>query len=193
MIKAVTVFAASSRKVPEKYLLAADETARVLAGGHITVIYGGGSLGLMGRLADTMLNEGGYIKGIIPRFMIDAEWAHTGITELEVVETMHDRKRAFLENTDAVIALPGGTGTLEELLETITLKRLGLFTRPIVILNTDGFYDLFLEQLDKMIREKFLRPEHRRMWTVVQQPRELVEAMENAPGWDSSAIGFAAV
>ncbi len=193
MIQTVTIYAASSQKVPEKYLLAAAETARVLASQQIRVIYGGGSLGLMGRLADTMLALGGQITGIIPRFMIEAEWAHPGLDELKVVETMHERKQAFLEGTDAVIALPGGTGTLEELLETLTLKRLGLFTRPVLIMNTDGFYDPLFSLLDQMIEERFLRPEHRNMWTVVENPAGLMEGLRSAPAWDSSAIGFAAV
>lgn len=193
MIEQVTVFAASSRRVPARYLQAAEETARVLAANGVKVIYGGGSLGLMGSLANRMISEGGYIRGIIPRFMIDAEWAHQGLNELVVVETMHERKRAFLEATDAVIALPGGTGTLEELMESITLKRLGMLTCPIVLINTGGFYDPLLSFLEKMVEEHFLRPEHRRMWTVTDRPENLMEAIRSSDGWDSSAIGFALV
>jgi len=193
MIEQVTVFAASSRRVPSRYLQAAEETARVLAANGVKVIYGGGSLGLMGSLADRMIREGGYIRGVIPRFMIDAEWAHLGLNELVVVETMHERKRAFLEATDAVIALPGGTGTLEELMESITLKRLGMLTCPIVLINTDGFYDPLLSFFEKMVEEHFLRPEHRRMWTVTDRPENLMEAIRSSDGWDSSAIGFALV
>ncbi len=193
MIEQVTVFAASSRRVPARYLQAAEDTASVLAANGVKVIYGGGSLGLMGSLANRMIREGGYIRGIIPRFMIDAEWAHQGLNELVVVETMHERKRAFLEATDAVIALPGGTGTLEELMESITLKRLGMLTCPIVLINTDGFYDPLLSFLGKMVEEHFLRPEHQRMWTVTDRPENLMEAIRSSDAWDSSAIGFALV
>ena len=193
MIKQVTVFAASSARVAEKYLIAAEETAGVLSAAGVGIIYGGGAIGLMGRLADRVILCKGTITGIIPRFMIEAEWAHKGISRLKIVDTMHERKKAFLEDTDAVVALPGGTGTLEELFEVITLKRLGMFTRPIIIINTGGYYDPLFEMLEKMITEHFLRPEHKKMWTAIDHPSVLMDAIREAPGWDASAIKYAAV
>ncbi|HPV57420.1 MAG TPA: TIGR00730 family Rossman fold protein, partial [Tenuifilaceae bacterium] len=136
----VCVYCASSNKVDEKYFKATEILAKNLAKNGITSVYGGGSNGLMGCLADTALHEGGKVIGILPHFMDKVEWGHKNLTELILVKDMHERKRLLIEGVDAVVALPGGCGTLEELMEVITLKRLGKFTKPIIILNTDGFY-----------------------------------------------------
>jgi len=147
----------------------------------------------MGKLADTVLAEGGKIKGIMPQFMNEVEWAHKKVTDMEFTATMHERKSKFLENTDALIALPGGTGTLEELLEAITLKRLGQFTKPIIILNTNGYYDPLQMMLQRCVSENFLRPIHAEMWTFVQQPEEIMSAINQSMQWDENAISFAAI
>ena len=175
------------------YFEAARSLGKLLAARGITLIYGGGAVGLMGALADTMLREGGKVIGIIPRFMVEVEWGHPHLTQRIEVETMHQRKELCLRDTDAVIALPGGCGTVEELMETITFKRLGLFTRPIVIINTMGFFDPLIDQLERMIRERFMRPEHRRMWNIITHPGMLMDALDNAHPWDSSARNFASV
>jgi uncharacterized protein (TIGR00730 family) len=112
---------------------------------------------------------------------------------MRVVPDMHTRKRAFLEGTGAIVALPGGCGTFEELLEAITWKRLGLITCPILIVNTGGYYDPLIAMLDRSVEENFMRPEHRDMWTVIDHPSQMMHAIANAPGWDKNAIGFAAV
>ena len=185
------VYCASSGRISQVYFDATARLARELVKAGVFVIYGGGASGLMGKLADTVLAEGGKIRGVIPRFMDKIEWTHPGITEVVLTETMHQRKMEFLDGTDALVALPGGTGTLEELLEAITLKRLGLLTIPIVILNTGGYYDPLREMFEKAIRENFMRDKHRQMWTFVDEPEEVLPAIHGAAAWDKDAIRFA--
>jgi uncharacterized protein (TIGR00730 family) len=189
----ICVYCASSAKIDEIYFEATERLAKILVNSGVQVIYGGGGHGLMGKLADTVLAHGGHIKGIMPQFMNEVEWAHKRVTDFEFTKTMHERKAKFLENIDALIALPGGTGTLEELLEAITLKRLGQFTKPIIILNTNGFYDPLKLMLERCIEEKFLRPIHAEMWTFVHQPEEVMPAINQSMEWDENAISFAAV
>jgi uncharacterized protein (TIGR00730 family) len=193
MIKSVCVFCASSSKTEQVYLDAARELANVCVEGNIHVLYGGGAIGLMGALADQMLIRKGKITGIIPDFMKKMEWAHTEVSEMIIVEDMRERKKRMIENIDAVIALPGGVGTLEELLEVITLKQLGRFTKPVIIINTNGFYDKLLEFFEQMISQKFIKPYHREIWTVINNPKDLFEAINNSSKWDSSAINNASV
>lgn len=140
-INKVCVFCASSPKVDKKYLHDAELLGFEFARNKIHVIYGGGAVGLMGKLANSVLAGGGMITGIIPEFMKQMKWAHQGIPELIEVKDMHERKNLMIKEVDAVVALPGGVGTLEELTEVITLKQLGQFFAPIIILNTDGFYN----------------------------------------------------
>jgi len=121
----ICVYCASSAKIDKSYFNATEILAKEFVKENIEVVFGGGATGLMGILADTILENGGKIKGVMPKFMNDVEWAHKGITELEFTDTLHERKAKFLEGIDGLVALPGGSGTLEELLEAITLKRLG--------------------------------------------------------------------
>jgi uncharacterized protein (TIGR00730 family) len=189
----ICIYCASSAKIDEIYFEATERLAKILVNSGVQVIYGGGGHGLMGKLADTVLAQGGQIKGIMPQFMNEVEWAHKKVTDFEFTNTMHERKAKFLENIDALIALPGGTGTLEELLEAITLKRLGQFTKPIIILNTNGYYDPLIQMLKRCVEEKFLRPIHAEMWTFVHQPEEVMSAINQSMEWDENAISFAAV
>ena len=189
----ICVYCASSAKIDEIYIEATERLAKILVNSKVQVIYGGGGHGLMGKLADTVLAQGGQIKGIMPQFMNEVEWAHKKVTDFEFTNTMHERKAKFLENIDALIALPGGPGTLEELLEAITLKRLGQFTKPIIILNTNGYYDPLIQMLERCVEEKFLRPIHAEMWTFVNQPEEVMSAINQSMEWDENAISFAAV
>ena len=189
----ICIYCASSAKIDEVYFDATERLAKILVNSKVQVIYGGGGHGLMGKLADTVLAQGGQIKGIMPQFMNEVEWAHKSVTDIEFTKTMHERKAKFLENIDALIALPGGTGTLEELLEAITLKRLGQFTKPIIILNTNGYYDPLIQMLERCVEEKFLRPIHAEMWTFVNQPEEVMSAINQSMEWDKNAITFAAV
>ncbi len=187
----VSVFCASSARINGQYLEAARELGKILASEGIAANYGGGALGMMGSLADSMLAAGGSIRGIIPGFMVDQGWSHPGVKDMLIVRDMHERKKVLTENIDAFIAMPGGVGTLEELLEMITLKQLGQVLVPIIIINTKRFFDPFLEMLERMIGEKFMRELHRDIWTVVDQPGEVLDAIRNSPKWDGTAIKYA--
>lgn len=188
----ICVYCASSSMVDQKYFEAAERLARILVRADVETVYGGGGKGLMGQLADTILAHGGKIKGVIPRFMDEIEWGHKSVKDFEYTETMHERKAKLLEGVDAVVALPGGSGTLEELLEAITLKKLGLFTKPIIILNTDGFYDPLKAMLNRCIEENFMDPRHSDLWNFVHEPEEILKTIQSAVEWDENAITFAA-
>ena len=148
-------------------------------------------MGSMGALADAALAAGGRLVGILPKFMNDLEWGHKSLTELRLVDDMHHRKRMMIEESDAIVALPGGSGTFEELLEAITWKRLGLVVSPIVIVNVRGFYDPLRELLDRAIAERFMDERHRQMWTFVDSPEDVLAAIRAAPEWSSDARAFA--
>jgi uncharacterized protein (TIGR00730 family) len=191
--RAVCVYCASSRSSHPDYRAAAHRLGEVLAGAGLGIVYGGGAVGSMGALADGALGKGGRVMGILPRFMADLEWGHRGLTELELVEDLRVRKHLMLTRSDAAIALPGGSGTLEELLEAITLKRLGLYLKPIVLVNTRGFFAPLLELLDDAVEERFMDARHLAMWQVVAHPEEVPGALAAAPAWGPEARSFAAV
>ena len=191
--RAVCVYCASSRTSHPDYRAAAHRLGEVLAAEKLTVIYGGGAVGSMGALADGALAAGGRVVGILPRFMSDLEWGHPGLSELQLVEDMRTRKHMMLTLSSAAIALPGGSGTLEELLEAITLKRLGLYLNPIVLVNTRGFFTPLLHVLDRAVEEHFMDPRHLAMWQVVDHADEVPGALQSAPGWSAAARSFAAV
>ncbi len=142
------------------------------------VVFGGGGIGLMGILADAVLENGGRITGVIPAFMKEEGWGHSGLTEMIVTSDMSERKKRMFGIADAVVALPGGIGTLEEMTEAITLKQLSLFNGPIIILNTLGYYDSLLEFIDHMITSNFMRFEHKGIWEVVRTPEEVLTALK---------------
>jgi uncharacterized protein (TIGR00730 family) len=192
-VRRVCVFCASSSKVDSGYREAAHDLGELLAGNDIEIVYGGGAAGPMGSLAEGALANGGSVIGVIPKFMLDLEWGHTGLTELMVVSTMHERKELMLKGADAAVALPGGSGTLEELIETITKKRLGFFLNPIVIVNINGFFEPFIRQIDQCIDQRFMAREHRNMISVVSSPAEVVPAIKTAPPWSANSRGFAAL
>jgi uncharacterized protein (TIGR00730 family) len=189
----VCIFASSSSILHEIYTGTASELGTVLAQEQFEIIYGGGGMGLMGLLASAAMKGGGMVTGVIPQFMVDEGWGHTAITGMIVTEDMHSRKKTMFEMADAIISLPGGIGTLEELTEAITLKQLGIYNGPIVILNTLGFYDLFLRMLEKMVKENFLRPQHKDIWTVASTPREALTQIKNYGGWIPSPRGIAKI
>jgi uncharacterized protein (TIGR00730 family) len=191
--RAVCVYCASSRTAHADYRLAARRLGEVLAGAGITIVYGGGAAGSMGALADGALEAGGRVIGILPRFMADLEWGHPGLSDLQLVEDLRTRKHLMLTLSQAAIALPGGSGTLEELLEAITLKRLGLYLNPIVLINTRGFFDPLLEVLRRAVAEHFMDTRHLSMWQVVASPDEIPQALASAPGWSAEARSFAAL
>ncbi|HKT74428.1 MAG TPA: TIGR00730 family Rossman fold protein [Steroidobacteraceae bacterium] len=190
---AVCVYCASSRSAHPEYRQAAFELGAVLAERGFEVVYGGGGAGSMGALADGALSQGGRVTGILPRFMADLEWGHKGLTELHLVEDMRTRKHLMLARSRGAIALPGGSGTLEELLEAITLKRLGLYSCPIILVNTRGFFDPLLEVFARAIAERFMDERHEAMWQVVSRPEEVPAALADAPDWSADARAFAAI
>ncbi|MBC5603459.1 MULTISPECIES: TIGR00730 family Rossman fold protein [Bacteroides] len=192
-IHSVCVYSASSTKINPVYFKAAEKLGGLLAEHHIRLINGAGSIGLMRAVADAVLKNGGEVTGVIPRFMVEQNWQHTGLTELIEVESMHERKQKMANLSDGIIALPGGCGTLEELLEIITWKQLGLYLNPIIILNANGFFDPLLEMLGKAIDENFMRQQHGDIWKVAQTPEEALRLLYETPVWDISIRKFAAI
>jgi uncharacterized protein (TIGR00730 family) len=187
----ICVYCSSSAKIDKSYFDATEQLAKEFIKHNVEVVFGGGATGLMRKLADTIIKNKGRIKGIMPSFMNEVEWAHKKVKDFEFTDTMHERKAKFLENIDGVVALPGGSGTLEELLEAITLKRLGQFTKPIVILNTNGFYEPLKQMLKKCVDENFMRKKHLEMWAFVNEPEEIIGKIKSFPKWNENAIEFA--
>jgi uncharacterized protein (TIGR00730 family) len=190
-VQRVCVYCASSRQCDSAYHDAAQELGREMAINGVTVVYGGGLVGSMGALANGALAHGGRVIGILPQFMHELEWGHTSLTELRIVNDIHERKRQMISEVDAVIALPGGCGTLEELFEAITWKRLGLFTGAIILVNTKDFFRPCIELLERCIENRFMDPRHAAMWSVVEEPRQVLEAIRNAPPWTAENRDFA--
>lgn len=180
----VVVYCASSAEIDLLYFDAASKLGELLAENGFTCVNGAGREGLMGALNDAVLKKGGRVKGIIPRFMVDAGWGHSHLTETIVTETIHERKAAMVKTADAVIALPGGVGTLEELAEIITWRQLGLYRKPIIILNVNNYYQPLLSFFEKMISERFMRESYRQLWQVVTTPEEAVTLIRTIPDWN---------
>ena len=185
-IKRVAVYAASSSQVSSEYIDAAAELGRTLAAEGIEIVYGAGKVGLMGALADAALDGGGKVTGVIPQFMVDNGWCREKLTNLIVTPDMHTRKEKIVSLADATIALPGGVGTLEELMEIITWKQLGLYADPIVILNTRGYFNPLKEMLERAVEEKFMREIHRNLWSIADTPRQAADLIRNTPQWDTA-------
>ena len=192
-IASVCVYSASSTKIDPVYFDTAYELGTLLGQQHIRLINGAGNMGLMSAVSDAALAAGGEVTGVIPRFMVEQGWHHTGLTRLVEVESMHERKKMMADLSDAVIALPGGCGTLEELLEIITWKQLGLYLNPVVILNVKGYFDPLLAMLQRAVEENFMRTQHGSIWHVVKTVREAVELVHTVPLWDVSIRKFAAI
>jgi uncharacterized protein (TIGR00730 family) len=192
-VRRVCVYCASSRQCDPAYHQAAADLGRELAAGGVTIVYGGGLVGSMGALANAALERGGKVIGILPQFMFELEWGHNNLTEMIVVNDIHERKRRMISDVDAVIALPGGCGALEELFEAITWKRLGLFSGPIVLVNTLDFFRPCIELLNRCIEHRFMDPRHAQMWTVVDRPSEVLDAIHRSPRWSPGNRSFAAL
>lgn len=174
-VRAVCVYCASSSSVAPVYLSAASELGALLADRGVRIINGAGNRGLMNALSEAALAAGGEVTGVIPRFMTCRDWYRKDLTQLIVTETIHERKQRMAALSDAAIALPGGCGTLEELLEIITWRQLGLYAHPVVILNTAGYYDPLLEMLRRALAEGFMPEENRSLWRVARTPAEAFE------------------
>ena len=192
-IASVCVYSASSTKIDPVYFDTAYELGTLLGQQHIRLINGAGNMGLMSAVSDAALAAGGEVTGVIPRFMVEQGWHHTGLTRLVEVESMHERKKMMADLSDAVIALPGGCGTLEELLEIITWKQLGLYLNPVVILNVRGYFDPLLAMLQRAVEENFMRTQHGSIWHVAKTVQEAVELVHTVPLWDASIRKFAAI
>lgn len=175
----VCVFCASSANIDQRYLADARELGGLLAQGGWRCVNGGGAVGLMGAVTDGTLNAGGEVMGVIPKFMVDNGWCYDRLQDVVVTADMHQRKQMMSDMADAVIALPGGVGTLEELLETLTWRQLGLVQVPVIILNTLGYYDPLLAMLRHAIDEGFMKPSHGQLWRVAATPAEAVSLLDD--------------
>ena len=176
-LKRICVFCGANTGARPAYALAARELASLMARQRTGLVYGGGNVGLMGILADTMLEAGGEVIGVIPASLVAREVAHSGLTELRVVQTMHERKALMNELSDAFIAMPGGFGTLDELFEILTWSQLGIHGKPSGLLNVAGYYDDLLVMLDHAVTEKLLRPEHRTLLMAEADPGLLLQRL----------------
>ena len=192
-IENICVYCASSQRCDAVYHDAARRMGEILATRGFTTVYGGGSRGSMGALADGALAHGGKVIGIMPRFMQELEWGHPKLTELRIVEDMRVRKHEMLSQSHGLVVLPGGCGTFEELFEALTLKRLGLYVHPIVLVNTRNYFAPLMAVLEHMVAEKFMGPLHLQMWQAVDEPDDVPRALENAPPWSAAAREFAAI
>ncbi|WP_184542959.1 TIGR00730 family Rossman fold protein [Mucilaginibacter sp. FT3.2] len=177
-MKAICVFCGANFNGDPLLKQAIEQLAEVMVSREITLVYGGGKVGVMGLIADAVLSRGGKAIGVIPQFLLDKEVGHTGLTQLHIVQNMHQRKQMMSDLCDGIITLPGGLGTLEEFFEVLTWLQLGLHTHPIGLLNTGGYYDSLLKQLDVMVDQKFLKPTNRELVITSGDPIELVSLMD---------------
>ena len=159
-MKKACVFCASSELVPKYYVDEARRLGERLVDEGWGLVYGGGSTGLMGAVADAVLDRGGEVTGVIPRFMVEVEWQHKGVTDMRHTDDMSQRKQMMIRISEAIIVLPGSTGTMDELFEAVSDKKLGLHNKPIVLLNSDGFFDATMAQLHLMVEKKFMTRRH---------------------------------
>lgn len=192
-LHSVAIYCASSNKIRPSYIDAAERLGAEFAKHGLRLIYGDGGIGLMAAAARGALSEGGEVIGVIPQFMVDQGWNNPNSTQTIITQTMHERKATICDMADAMVALPGGIGTFEELLECLTWKQLGLHNCPVVILNTDGYYNRLLSCIEYMIEEQMMRPIHRDMFTVVSQPEDVIQAILSSPKWDPNTRRLAAI
>jgi uncharacterized protein (TIGR00730 family) len=184
-VRRACVFCGSSPGARPAYTEATEDLCQLMAEREITLVFGGATVGLMGRLADTVLSEGGEAIGVIPQALVDREIAHLGLTDLHVVETMHERKRLMAELADCFVALPGGLRTLDELFEIYTWAQLGLHQKPIGILNVEGYFDGLLSFLEHAASERFVREDHRAMLIVEEGPEAMLASLD---GFDPATL-----
>ncbi|MEG2819231.1 MAG: TIGR00730 family Rossman fold protein [Muribaculaceae bacterium] len=177
--KNICVFGASSPNTPKEYLKVALILGTLIARSKSVCICGAGRAGVMGAVIDGALKYFGAVIGVIPQFMVDNGWHNPMLKETIVTPDMHSRKQAMIDQSDAFIAMPGGCGTFEELMEVITWKQLGLFSKPIIILNVYGFYDSLIALFEKSIEEKFMKIGDSKLWSVATTPEEAMEILEN--------------
>ena len=178
-MKSICVFCGANFNADPLLKKAIEELAEIMVNQNITLVYGGGKVGVMGMMADAILSKGGKMEGVIPKFLMTEEIAHPALTKLHVVETMHARKQLMSDLSDGFITLPGGLGTMEEFFEVLTWLQLGLHNKPVAILNVNGYYDLLLKQVDVMVEQKFLKQVNRELILSATSAIELVDLMSN--------------
>lgn len=181
-LRSVCVYCASSTGSNDRIVAATKELGEILAARGIRLVYGGGAVGLMGLIADTVLDAGGEVTGIIPLALFPKEVAHQRCTELITVDSMHDRKRMMFEHADGFIALPGGFGTLEELAEMVTWAQIGLHAKPVGVLNVDGYWDGLLGFFERATRDRLLKEQNRQLLLEATTPSAMLDALERYEG-----------
>lgn len=183
-INSLCVYCGSSDRGRPTHHDAALRLGRIMAKAGIRLIYGGGRIGMMGRIADAVMEGGGEVTGIIPQFLEQVEVGHSGVTQLIVTDNMHDRKQKMAEMSDAFLIMPGGLGTLEETFEILTWKQLGLHEKPVVIADIGGYWRHLIELIDHMIDESYAKPENRALFQVIDSVDELLPALSAMPAFD---------
>jgi uncharacterized protein (TIGR00730 family) len=178
-MKSICVFCGANFNGDPNLKHAVDLLAEVMVSRNIALVFGGGKVGVMGLMADAVLQRGGEAIGVIPGFLMDKEVGHTGLTQMHIVENMHQRKQMMNDLSDGILTLPGGFGTLEEFFEVLTWLQLGLHNKPIGLLNVGGFYDFLLKQMDVMVEQRFLKPTNRELVLTSTNPIELVSLMSD--------------
>lgn len=191
--KRIAVYCASSTQIDECYFRDARRLGKLMAEQRVTLINGAGNMGLMAESANGCLEAGGQAIGVIPTFMIKEGWCHDGMSEIIETDDMHTRQAKMAEISDAGIFLPGGCGTFAELMELITWKQLGIYLKPIILLNTGGYFDSLLNTLHQAIKENFMRPVHADIWKVAPTPEEALKMALETPLWDTSIRRFAKI
>ena len=179
MTKTISIYCASSDKIDDIYNKDAEALGTLLGKKQMKILNGAGSRGLMRTVSDAVLSSGGTVTGVIPRFMVENGWCHSNLTEVIQTETMHERKKIMADMSDAAIALPGGFGTMEELLEIITWRQLGLYKKPVIILNTNNYYEPLFNMFRRATKEKFMREEESLLWLAARTPLETLYLIEN--------------
>lgn len=186
------IFCASSPLIPQVYTDEARKLATLLVDGGWGIVYGGGGKGLMGAVADAALAKGGEVTGVIPTFMVEVEWQHKGVKDMRQTETMWARKRMMMDLADAIMVLPGSTGTMDEFFEAMADKKLGLHSKPLILLNTNGFFDHTVAQMQRMVDENFMTQRHLEVLSVATTPEEAM-AMLREPVQPGLSLRDAAV
>ena len=189
--KLVAIYCASSDKIDPLYLTHARDLGALLVENNLGIKYGGGSIGSMGAIATSMLERNGRVVGVIPQFMVDVEWANPNVKEMIVCDTMAQRKEILLSDVEAIVVMAGGVGTFDEMFDALSLKKLGKFHKPIIILNTNNYFSPLLQILDQSIEQQFMRQEHREMWQVAYEPHEVIPLILNTPHWNDEALKIA--
>lgn len=185
-IKSLCVYCGSSDRGSPTHHDAALRLGGIMAKAGVRLVYGGGRIGMMGRIADAVMERGGEVIGIIPQFLEQVEVGHSGVTQLIVTDNMHDRKQKMAEMSDAFLIMPGGLGTLEETFEILTWKQLGLHQKPIIIADIDGYWHHLTELIDHMIAESYAKEENRALFQVIDSIDELLPALSAMPAFDSN-------